>query len=59
MADASVRPARPKDAEPMANVQFITWQSVYSSLRPADALDLPLVRVAAIWLNAIEAPPSP
>ena len=43
----------------MAHVQLVTWQSAYSDLLPADALDLPLEQVAAIWLNAIEAPPSP
>jgi GNAT superfamily N-acetyltransferase len=59
MADVSVRPARPEDAEPMAAAQLTTWQSAYADLLPADALDLPLVQVAAIWLNAIEAPPSP
>jgi GNAT superfamily N-acetyltransferase len=59
MADVSVRPARPEDAELMARVQLVTWKAAYSDLLPADALDLPLVQVAAIWLNAIEAPPSP
>ena len=59
MADVSVRPARPEDAEPMARVQLLTWQTAYAELLPADALDLPMVQVAAIWLNAIEAPPSP
>ncbi|MCU1592734.1 MAG: yuaI-like uncharacterized N-acetyltransferase [Frankiales bacterium] len=59
MADVSVRPARPEDAEPMAHVQLSTWQQAYKDLLPPDALDLPLVQVAAIWLNAIEAPPSP
>lgn len=43
----------------MAHVQLVTWQSAYGDLLPADALDLPLAQVAAIWLNAIEAPPSP
>lgn len=59
MADVSVRPARPEDAEPMAHVQLVTWKAAYGDLLPADALDLPLEQVAAIWLNAIEAPPSP
>ena len=59
MADVSVRPARPEDAEPMAHVQLLTWRTAYSQLLPAEALDLPLVQVAAIWLNAIEAPPTP
>lgn len=59
MADVSVRPARPEDAERVAHVQLLTWKSAYGDLLPADALDLPLEQVAAIWLNAIEAPPSP
>jgi GNAT superfamily N-acetyltransferase len=58
VADVSVRPARPEDAEPMAAVQLSTWKAAYADLLPADALDLPLVQVAAIWLNAIEAPPT-
>lgn len=43
----------------MAHVQLLTWKTAYASLLPPDALDLPLDQVAAIWLNAIEAPPSP
>ncbi|MCW2601635.1 MAG: family N-acetyltransferase [Frankiales bacterium] len=42
----------------MAHLQLLTWRSTYGDLLPADALDLPLEQVAAIWLNAIEAPPS-
>lgn len=57
MADVSVRPAGPADAELVARVQIATWQSAYASLLPA--LDLPLDQVAAVWLNAIEVPPSP
>ena len=59
MADVSVRPARPEDAERIAVVQLATWQAAYTALLPAEALDVPLVQVAAIWLNAIEAAPSP
>ncbi|MGB8650283.1 MAG: GNAT family N-acetyltransferase [Mycobacteriales bacterium] len=59
MADVSVRPARPEDAERVARVQLSTWRTAYGDLLPQDALDLPLVQVAAVWLNAIEAPPSP
>lgn len=57
MADVSVRPARPADAELVARVQIATWQAAYASLLPP--LDLRLDQVAAVWLNAIEAPPSP
>ncbi|MCW2542767.1 MAG: family acetyltransferase, partial [Frankiales bacterium] len=35
------------------------WKAAYGDLLPASALDLPLDQVAAVWLNAIEAPPSP
>ncbi|MCW2622417.1 MAG: family N-acetyltransferase, partial [Frankiales bacterium] len=31
----------------------------YADLLPPDALDLPEVQVAAVWLHAIEAPDSP
>jgi GNAT superfamily N-acetyltransferase len=56
VADVSVRPARPADAELIARVQLATWAAAYSYV---PGLDLPLVQVAAVWLNAIEAPPSP
>jgi GNAT superfamily N-acetyltransferase len=59
MADVSVRPARPADAEHVAHVQLTTWQAAYGALLPASALELPLDQVAAVWLNAIESPPSP
>ena len=57
MADVSVRPARAADAELVAKVQLETWGSAYASLLPP--LDLRLDQVAAVWLNAIEVPPSP
>lgn len=57
MADVSVRPARPEDAEHVAHVQQATWAQAYASL--VGPLDVPLEQVAAVWLNAIEAPPSP
>jgi GNAT superfamily N-acetyltransferase len=59
VADVSVRIARPEDAEHVAHVQLTTWQTAYAELLPSDALRLPLDQVAAVWLNAIEAPPSP
>ena len=58
MADVSVRPARPHDAERVARVQLSTWRTAYADLLPQDALDLPEVQVAAVWLNAVEAPAS-
>ena len=59
MADVSVRPARPEDAEPVAALQLATWQQCYAALLPPEALQLPLVEVAAVWLRAIELPPTP
>ena len=59
MADVSVRPARPEDAERVARVQLSTWRTAYSDLLPAEALDVPEVQAAALWLGAVESPPSP
>ena len=57
MADVSVRPARPTDAERVAHLQLATWREAYPFL-PAEALDVPLDQAAALWLRAIEVPPS-
>ena len=57
MADVSVRPARPADAELVAHVQQQTWAQAYAPL--VGELDVPLAQLAAVWLNAIESPPSP
>lgn len=59
MADVSVRPARPQDAERVARVQLSTWQTAYADLLPRSALDLPEVQAAALWLGAVESPPTP
>ncbi len=59
MADVSVRPARPEDAERVARVQLSTWRTAYADLLPAEALDVPEVQAAALWLGAVESPPSP
>jgi len=59
VADVSVRSARPEDAEHVARVQLTTWQQCYAALLPPEALQLPLAEVAAVWLRAIELPPSP
>lgn len=59
MADVSVRPARPADAERIARVQLSTWRTAYASLLPAPALDVPEVQAAALWLGAVESPPTP
>lgn len=58
VADVSVRPARPEDAERVARVQLSTWRTAYASLLPAEALDVPEVQAAAMWLGAIESPPT-
>ena len=55
MADVSVRPARPADAERVARVQLSTWRQAYAEL----PLDVPEVEVAAVWLRAVEQPPTP
>ena len=54
MADVSVRPARPEDAERVARVQLETWSTAYADLLPAEALALPEEQVAAVWLGAVE-----
>jgi GNAT superfamily N-acetyltransferase len=59
VADVSVRPARPEDAERVARVQLSTWRTAYADLLPAEALDVPEVQAAALWLGAVESPPSP
>lgn len=45
------------DAERVAHLQLTTWREAYPFL-PADALDVPLDQAAALWLRAIEVPPS-
>jgi GNAT superfamily N-acetyltransferase len=58
VADVSVRPARPADAERIARVQLSTWRTAYGSFLPADALEVPEEQAAALWLRAVELPPS-
>ena len=59
MADVSVRPARPHDAELVARVQQSTWRTAYAELLPPEVLATPLEQLAAVWLNAVEAAPTP
>jgi GNAT superfamily N-acetyltransferase len=59
MAEVSVRPARPADAERVARVQLSTWRTAYADLLPPEALAVPEEQVAAVWLHAVEAPPTP
>ncbi len=58
MADVSVRPARAEDAERVAAVQLSTWKTAYASFLPEDALAVPPEQAAALWLRAIELPPT-
>src|SRR3954452_4589930 len=58
VADVSVRPARPEDAERVARVQLSTWTTAYDFL-PAEALEVPEAQAAALWLRAVELPPPP
>lgn len=60
MADASVRPALPADADAVARVQLTTWREAYAGLLPAEALAaLEPEAVADRWRSAADAPPSP
>ena len=59
MADVSVRPARAEDAERVARVQLSTWRTAYARLLPPEALDVPEEQAAALWLGAVERPPTP
>lgn len=59
MADLSVRPARPEDAERVARVQLSTWRTAWATLLPPAALEVPEVTAAALWLGAVERPPTP
>ena len=40
-------------------MQLSTWRTAYAELLPAEALDVPEVRAAALWLGAVESPPTP
>ena len=39
-------------------MQLSTWRTAYADFLPADALAVPLEQAAALWLRAIELPPS-
>jgi GNAT superfamily N-acetyltransferase len=56
----SVRPARPDDAEAIAQVQLVTWRAAYRALLPAEVLDDWDESAAAdAWRTAVLAPPTP
>ena len=59
MADVSVRPATPEDAEAVARVQLATWAAAYADVLPAEALALDPGDVARAWEQALAEPPSP
>lgn len=59
MADVSVRPARPDDADEIARIQIATWQTAYVDLLPAAVLEeRAQQRARAAWSAAIAEPPS-
>jgi GNAT superfamily N-acetyltransferase len=39
-------------------VQLSTWRTAYADLLPPEALDVPEVQAAALWLRAVESPPT-
>jgi GNAT superfamily N-acetyltransferase len=58
MADVSVRPARPDDADEIGRIQVETWRSAYGEILPAAVLDAITVDDAtATWGAAIAEPP--
>ena len=60
MADVSVRPARPEDAEEIGRIQVDTWRTAYTKILPAAVLEsLSADEAAAVWASAIASPPSP
>lgn len=59
MAEASVLPAEPSDAEEIARVQLETWRAAYTDLLPSQVLDaLDLAEATLTWRQAIEHGPA-
>jgi hypothetical protein len=59
MAEASVRPAVPTDADEIARIQLETWRVAYADLLPAAVLDeLSVEEAALIWRQTIEQGPA-
>lgn len=59
MAEASVRPAVPSEAEEIARIQVETWRAAYTDLLPAPVLDaLDLDETALTWRQTIEQGPA-
>src|SRR3954470_20819166 len=60
MADVSVRPARPEDADELGRIQGLTWRTAYAALLPPAVLEsLTEEAAASAWREAIAAPPRP
>jgi GNAT superfamily N-acetyltransferase len=59
MADVSVRPAVPADADEIARIQVMTWQHGYASILPQAVLEQVTIETAlAAWTMALTTPPS-
>jgi GNAT superfamily N-acetyltransferase len=59
-ADASVRSARPDEAEAIGGVQSDSWRAAYAGVLPAEVLDaLTADALAKQWRPAVENPPTP
>jgi GNAT superfamily N-acetyltransferase len=59
MADVSVRPAIPDDADELGRIQVETWRTAYAEVLPAPVLEgLSAEAAASAWSAAITAPPS-
>lgn len=59
MADVSVRPAIPSDAEEIARIQIETWRLGYAEVLPAAVLEsLQAAPIAARWRASVAAPPT-
>jgi GNAT superfamily N-acetyltransferase len=60
MADVSVRPAGPDDVAEIARIQLETWRTAYAEVLPPAALEAVQVDdAAAVWTQAVAAPPTP
>lgn len=60
MADASVRPATPEDADELARIQAAVWAGVHGGDLPEDLLEaVGSTEAAERWRTAIAEPPSP
>lgn len=59
LADVSVRPSVPEDAEHLGRIQVAAWQRAFAEVLPASALSsLDTDDFAETWRSAILSPPS-